>query len=297
MRNMHLAAEKVRPNPSLHPPCCSGRPLPLAGELQRYAKVRIPATGERFRIFHTLRDTTGTFIWVTLYVTWVGISMGGILFANWLISTVPSIPTWIVAGLIWLVCFPGALAGIIAGLPVVLLALAGYTSAIWAIIGLLIGMPLSVAIAGGLLEDMFFSGKGRGSSGHGRDRGDQGKDAGRGASSGSNHGTRHEKSPLFTASSIFPDFFGFGSSLRRGGKTIGRLEQATFGDDTIVLWGDHTPAGRITTGPFGRKVVTDASGVRIGEITRNFADETVIVDKEGRQRRIIKDHGGNTVIE
>src|SRR5437867_12660735 len=55
---MHLAAEKVRPNPSLHPPCCSGRPLPLAGELQRYAKVRIPATGERFRIFHTLRDTT-----------------------------------------------------------------------------------------------------------------------------------------------------------------------------------------------------------------------------------------------
>jgi hypothetical protein len=40
------------------PPACAALTLPAAGEAWRYAEVRISATGERFRIFHTLRDTT-----------------------------------------------------------------------------------------------------------------------------------------------------------------------------------------------------------------------------------------------
>src|SRR5262245_31989734 len=86
----------------------------------------------------------GSLAVVSVWLIWVALSYGGILLVNWLPGSSPSIGTAIVAGLIWLVCAPGALAGIVGLVPAVIMGAA--FGNLGAVVGLLGGIALSIVI-------------------------------------------------------------------------------------------------------------------------------------------------------
>jgi len=100
------------------------------------------------------------------YLIWIGASVGGIFLANWLVETVPSVLTWIIAVVIWLISFPGALAAILALIPVVISVLVFPGSTVMAVIALLIGITVAAMFVASFFGE--WSG-GVGSSGGGSD--------------------------------------------------------------------------------------------------------------------------------
>ncbi len=235
----------------------------------------------------------GTLRLVGLWFAWIGVSFALLFTANWLVQTFPSPAVWLLGVPLWLIALPGVLIVVLAAIPTALLGLAFGGSSVAIVAGFLGGLALSTY----LVLDWLGGADAGGGGGGGAEGRERRSGRGRERTRGRDASDPQKRSPLSTASSMWPDLFGFGRSLWRRGESVGRLEQPYVGDDTLVLWPDRTPAGRITTNPSGRRIIEDAHHVPILEITTNFAGETVIVDKEGKQRRITKDFGGNTVIE